>query len=133
MPGVHRFAQLTGVVGRGVEAKAMRPFYETLASIDAASWHALGVSAQEHSARDLLETITVPTLVIAGGRDLFSPGDLGREMAALIPGARLLWIDDATHTGLLGHPDEIARTLRTYLKGLGMREAVPGVGLPVSA
>lgn len=115
MPGVHVAAQLTGVVGRGVRAEAMRPFYETLGGIDAASWHALGVAAQEHSARDLLETIDVPTLVIAGGRDVFSPGELGREMATLIPGARLMWLDEATHTGLLGHPEPIAAAVRTYL------------------
>ncbi|RVU47918.1 alpha/beta hydrolase [Lujinxingia sediminis] len=118
MPGVHGLAQLTGVVGRGVGARAMRPFYETLGGIDAASWHALGVAAQAHSARDLLDTIDVPTLVIAGGRDVFSPGELGREMAMLIPGARLMWLEEATHTGLLGHPEPIAASMRTYVKGL---------------
>ncbi|TXD38885.1 alpha/beta hydrolase [Lujinxingia vulgaris] len=116
MPGVHFAARLTGVVGRGVRAEAMRPFYETLGGIDAPSWHALGLAAQDHSARDLLETIDVPTLVIAGGRDVFSPGELGREMAAMIPGARLMWLEEATHTGLLGHPEPIAAAVRTYLK-----------------
>ncbi|WP_158542272.1 alpha/beta fold hydrolase [Lujinxingia litoralis] len=128
LPGVHRLAQLSGVVGRGVSAAAMTPFYETLAGIDPPSWHALGLAAQEHSARDVLESISAPTLVVAGGRDVFSPGALGREMAALIPGARLLWLAEATHTGLLGHPDAIAQALRTYLDDL--RSEGPGQKTP---
>jgi len=42
--------------------------------------------------------ITVPTLVVAGGRDGFTPPERSRAMADAIPGAELLEIPNASHT-----------------------------------
>ncbi len=56
---------------------------------------------------DLLKTIRVPTLVIHGAEDPLLPADCGRDVATLIPGARLDLIPG------MGHdlPDELAADL----------------------
>nr|WP_299167095.1 alpha/beta hydrolase [uncultured Arthrobacter sp.] len=44
-----------------------------------------------------LNTITAPTLVIHGTADAFLPIEHGRRLAAAIPPARGLWLEDAGH------------------------------------
>ncbi|CAN5821820.1 MAG: alpha/beta fold hydrolase [Ilumatobacteraceae bacterium] len=64
-----------------------------------------------------LSSITVPTLVIVGGRD--QPFLAGSEyMAKKIPGARLAVIDGAGHAPPVTHPQEFNRVLRSFLEEL---------------
>lgn len=44
-------------------------------------------ATQAHDVRARLQEITAPTMVMTGRRDVFVPPELGREVAALIPGA----------------------------------------------
>ena len=62
-----------------------------------------------------LPQIDVPTLVIGGGKDLLTPQRLSYEMRDLIPDARLILIDEATHAGLLEHPDRISNELIAFI------------------
>lgn len=47
--------------------------------------------------RDVAATVTVPTLVLVGELDRVTPPGLSRELAALIPGSRLVVIPGAGH------------------------------------
>ena len=60
-----------------------------------------------HSAQDLLATITVPVLVVTGDRDVLTPVTQSREMVARIPGAELLVIPSGTHYTPLEFPELI--------------------------
>ncbi len=55
-------------------------------------------AAGHHTADEMLATITVPTLVVAGGRDGFTPAERSQQMAAAIPHAELLELPHASHT-----------------------------------
>ena len=112
---IHALAKAIGFVGPTVSMEEMEPFYLHLAQIDVPSWYVMGLAAQKHSASDLLEAIEVPTLVIAGGSDRFSPGDVSRKMAQRIPDAELVWIEEATHTGLFGARDRVGEAVRQFL------------------
>jgi pimeloyl-ACP methyl ester carboxylesterase len=114
-PLVHGMSQLAGIIGTPTSARVMAPFYDHMAQIHAETWHALGHSAQRHSARRLLPSIEVPTLVIAGGADRFSPADVGETMAASIPNAELLFLEEATHTGLFDCQEEIGQAVGEFL------------------
>jgi len=59
-----------------------------------------------HDALHRLAHIQVPTLVTTGGRDQFVPAGLGAEVAAGIPGARLVVFAD---TGHVHHWEELHR------------------------
>lgn len=112
---IHVLARQLGIVGAEVTLEEMKPFYTHLAELDLTSWYLMGLAAQRHSARDILGEIEVPTLVVAGGRDRFSPGRLGREMAEMIPDSQLVWLKRATHTGLFDARDQIADAMEDFL------------------
>jgi 3-oxoadipate enol-lactonase len=62
-----------------------------------------------------LGRITVPTVVVSGAEDPACPPDVGRALAAGIPGAEFVEIDGAAHLGNLERPDAVTDLLRTRL------------------
>jgi 3-oxoadipate enol-lactonase len=67
---------------------------------------------------DRLWRIDVPTLVLAGSRDVIVPPARQRALAAAIPGARFQLLEGAGHIGFLTHRAEAARQVRTLLRSL---------------
>lgn len=122
-PGVHAMNRWTGQVDADLPASAMTPFYRHLARIDTRTARWMAVGAAEHDARPHLAGITVPALVIAGGKDSFTPAALSREVAGQVPGARLLEVPAATHTGLLGQADTILPAVEGFLDEHGLLRA----------
>ncbi len=66
--------------------------------------------------------ISVPTLIIHGGRDELLPEDTGRRLADAIPGSRLLVYPDAAHLVLWEHPERLARDVTEFIAGLPGQE-----------
>ena len=54
-------------------------------------------------------------MIVAGGRDGFTPPDRSRDMAAAIPGAELLEIPNASHTAPLEQPHLVDWTIRDFI------------------
>jgi 3-oxoadipate enol-lactonase len=61
--------------------------------------------------------IRAPVLVASGAHDFLWPPPLGREVAALIPGARFETMEDAGHFPHLQAPASLARLARDFLDG----------------
>ena len=66
--------------------------------------------------RQILPTITVPTLVIHARGDLI-PVQGGRYLADHIPGARMLEVDGTDHSPWLTDPDAITAEIEEFLTG----------------
>lgn len=98
-----------------VEPADFMPYLEGMARIDARLFVAMLSSAGQHSADDLLPTIEVPTLVVAGSRDGFTPPDRSRAMADAIPGAELLEIEGGSHTAPIERPQLVDRTICDFV------------------
>jgi pimeloyl-ACP methyl ester carboxylesterase len=98
-----------------VEPADFMPYLEGMARIDARLFVAMLSAAGQHSADDLLPSIAVPCLVIAGGRDGFTPPERSRAMAAAIPAAELLEISNASHTAPIERPQLIDETIREFV------------------
>ncbi len=98
-----------------VEPRDFMPYLEGMARIDVRLFVAMLASAGQHSAEDLLPDIQVPVLVIAGGRDGFTPPERSRAMAEAIPGAELLEIPNASHTAPIERPHLVVQTIRDFL------------------
>lgn len=62
---------------------------------------------QKHSAESTLAKITVPTLIIAGDQDTFTPVWLSRKMHRLIKGSDLFVIRKGSHAALIEQPELI--------------------------
>lgn len=65
--------------------------------------------------RETLATISVPATVICGTSDEMTPPRLSQELADVIPGAILEWIEPAAHMTLLEQPEQVAAAMRRWL------------------
>jgi pimeloyl-ACP methyl ester carboxylesterase len=61
--------------------------------------------------RRALAAVDVPTVVLAGSEDAVTPPQLGRAIAAALPGARFELVPDAGHLLPLEAPDHIVATV----------------------
>lgn len=111
--------------GALVDPADFMPYLEGLARMDSTLFGAMLAAAGGHSAEDVLPTIDVPTLVIAGGRDGFTPPERSRQMVASIPQADLLWIDDGSHTTPIERPQEINEGVTALLARIDAAAAAP--------
>lgn len=68
---------------------------------------------------DRLGEITAPTLVMAGREDFVFPPECQEELAAGIPGSKLVLFTGAGHNPQDEQPAEVMRTLRAFLTGPG--------------
>jgi pimeloyl-ACP methyl ester carboxylesterase len=65
----------------------------------------------------LLPTINVPSLVVVGRQDAWSTLPQHEAMAALIPGARLVVIEDSGHFVPVEQPEALTGAIRGWLAG----------------
>lgn len=61
-----------------------------------------------------LGDIACPTLVIGGRQDRLTPVDCHEEMAAGIPGAELIIIEDCGHLSPMEHPERVTEELQRW-------------------
>jgi len=62
-----------------------------------------------------LQRIRCPTLVLCGRQDQLTPLECSEEMAAAIPGAKLVVIDECGHLATLERPEVVNAALREWL------------------
>jgi len=98
-----------------VEPADFMPYLEGMARIDSRLFVAMLSAAGQHSADELLPLIDVPVLVVAGGRDGFTPPERSRAMAEAIPNCELLDIPNASHTAPIERPHLVDWTVRDFL------------------
>jgi pimeloyl-ACP methyl ester carboxylesterase len=72
-----------------------------------------GLRAQQTAA--FLPSITAPTLVLAGRRDLFTPPSVQQQMADLIPGAEIVWFEEGGHLLPAEEPEGIAEAMVEFI------------------
>ena len=71
------------------------------------------MARQDH--RDALSKLNMPVLVVCGKDDQVTPPVLSEELAALIPGAQLKWIEDAGHMVPMEQPAALAEHLKKFM------------------
>jgi pimeloyl-ACP methyl ester carboxylesterase len=76
-----------------------------------------GMAARPAST-DVLGTIQVPTLVVTGEEDAVAGPEVGRDLAAGIPGARFLLVEEAGHLASLEQPEIVNEALLDFLAPL---------------
>ena len=103
----------------------LRRYFDDLSLVDPALFVRLLASAAEHDATDHLPEVDVPTLVIAGEADNFTPMRLSVDMHKAIPGSTLLVLPGGTHVGLLEHEDLVAGAVTSFLEEHGSSDTRP--------
>jgi pimeloyl-ACP methyl ester carboxylesterase len=79
---------------------------------------ALQAMKEREDATAVLDTIDVPTLVIAGREDQLIPNGESRLMADRIPGAHLTLIAGAGHLAPMEQPTATSRVIGEFLEAL---------------
>ncbi len=85
-------------------------------NLDFEAYSAIFRGLAQHDAHDVLPRIQVPTLIITGERDLFTPRELSERMVQEIPGAELLVIEGGTHYTPIEYPMTVNRRIQRFLE-----------------
>jgi pimeloyl-ACP methyl ester carboxylesterase len=91
------------------------PYFADLSRVDPGLFVRLLASAADHDAAGHLPDVRVPTLVVAGVRDSFTPMHLSVAMHQAIPGSELLVLPGGTHVAPLEHPQLVEERIRAFL------------------
>jgi len=110
-----------------VRAADFMPYLKHLGRMDPeVFFHMLG-HAIDHSAKDVLETIDVPTLIIAGDTDKFSPLRCSIHMNRSIPFSQLAVLRGGSHAAPIEMPDEVEAQLEPFLENIARVEGFAAV------
>ncbi|HEY8431149.1 MAG TPA: alpha/beta hydrolase [Sandaracinaceae bacterium] len=99
-----------------IREEDFRPYMEHVSAMDPSIFLAMLRCAGEHTAEDLLERVTAPTLVISAERDTFTPPVLAQHMAETIPGAELFVLRGASHAAPIEQPVAIQLRIDKFLR-----------------
>lgn len=109
-------ASRTEANGDLLKRQDFRPYFDHIRNMDVTLFFDMLADAADHSAKDHLARIDVPTLLIAGEKDSFTPGRLSEEMHRAIPASELLIIPKGTHTAPIEMPDLFCLRVEKFLK-----------------
>lgn len=116
LPGAPAVVRTLGMIGAGTSDADLRELIADIQRVDSVSGRAMACSAEEHSAFDVLAKVRVPLLIAAGDRDLFAPPELvGEPMHRAAPGSLFVRFENATHSALLDHHEQLALLIDDFL------------------
>jgi pimeloyl-ACP methyl ester carboxylesterase len=101
---------------RRLRYRDWRPFFTHLATMDVPVFMRVLEQMSQHTTEDRLDQLQVPTLVVAGAKDRFTPVRLSEYMQQLIPDAELLVVPTGTHCAPLELPELVHLRLDRFLK-----------------
>lgn len=105
--------------GGSVDVRDFQNYVEHLSDIDLDLYLTMLQAAGEHSAEDVLASVTVPTLVIAAEKDTFTPVPVVRAVASGIQGAHYVELAGATHSAPIERATAINQEIDTFFEGIG--------------
>jgi len=94
----------------------MRDYFLQISTMDFRMGFRALEAMSHHTAEDVLASIHVPTLIIAGEKDPFTPPWLSEKMWRIIPNAELLTIPNGTHTALVENPLLMQLRMEVFLR-----------------
>jgi pimeloyl-ACP methyl ester carboxylesterase len=94
----------------------MKDYFLQISTMDFRMGFRALLAMSEHSAEDVLKQICVPTLIVAGEKDPFTPPGVSEKMWRLIPGAELITIPRGTHTAMVENPLLMQLRMEVFLR-----------------
>ncbi len=91
-------------------------YFENLRKMDITLFFNMALEAQKHSADDVLQNVNVPTLVIAGENDIFTPLRVVMNIARKIKGAETLILPRGSHGGLVEYAELVCLRIEKFFK-----------------
>ncbi len=91
-------------------------YIKHILAVDPLFFSMLLKSLQDHSAEDVLASVDVPTLIMGGELDQFTPEWISKRMHHLIPKSELLLMSKATHAGLVEQSDLVNLRIEKFIR-----------------
>ena len=142
-PVVHAFitsrfayplGRATGLLRARAPREDLSEMFQALRSMDPRTfWLTMRGLLEGPESWDVLDSLQVPTQIIAARDDLFVPLRELLRMRERLPGAEWLLVEDAGHAGLLEAGEEIARSVRGFRQAHGVGPAFPGTSRPAAS
>lgn len=119
---------LTFEVNRAlVPREDLERYLRDLSAVDPLLFLRMLTSAADHDTSDHLAEVHVPTLVVAGEKDSFTPMRLSLAMHEAIPGSTLVVVPEGTHVAPLERPELVGDAVKAFLARFRKRAArAPG-------
>lgn len=111
----HRAALLVRAAGPRLTERALAPYIEHFVSRDPLVMFRLIESMRANSGADVLPQVAVPTLILAGDRDPFTPLSVQRRMHELVPASELVVYQGGHHTLPLEFAAEINEAIDDFV------------------
>jgi pimeloyl-ACP methyl ester carboxylesterase len=108
-------AALLGSMGERADPEDMDGYFQHMARLDPLVLVKVAEGMHRHSAADVLPDVRVPALVVAGGRDPWTPPALARQMAEAMPDAELHVLGEASHSLPIEEPDALEALVLGWL------------------
>ncbi|MCA9540829.1 MAG: alpha/beta hydrolase [Myxococcales bacterium] len=118
LPIAYHVARMAEIHPDLLSRRDFDPYLADLGAIDPALFTRMLAGAASHSASGWLEQVDVPVLVIGASEDHFTPVRLSEEMAARIPDARLVLIEEGTHSAPIEHPMRVQLEIERFIAAL---------------
>ncbi|HEV8423681.1 MAG TPA: alpha/beta hydrolase [Actinomycetes bacterium] len=100
-------AALLGSMGEKADPADMDGYFQHMARLDPLVLVKAAEGMHRHSAADVLPEVGVPALVVAGGRDPWTPPALAEQMAEALPDAELHVLEEASHSLPIEEPEAL--------------------------
>ncbi len=111
----HWAARRARAAGPKSTAEALHPYLLHIKSGDIAVMTLVAGAMRAHSATDLLAKITVPTLVVAAGADVFTPARCSEAIHHQVAGSELITFPDGAHTLPIEEPAALAQAIEGFV------------------
>lgn len=109
-------AKTTGLASKTLDDEVFTHVAESFKGLDMNLYlHILQVLG-EHDGRPVLDAIEVPTLVVAGARDIMTPVSVARNMAERVRDAELMVVPGGTHYVVVEYPELVNLRLERFFE-----------------
>jgi pimeloyl-ACP methyl ester carboxylesterase len=110
-----KLVKLIHVAGPKVTADRLAPHLKQIVELDFSVLFKMMGEQRKHVTADFLPTIQVPTLILAGRKDLFTPPSVQEKMAELIPESEIVWFAEGGHMLPIEEPEGIVEAMRDFM------------------
>jgi len=128
LPDPGEWAKRIGLAARTLDEQVVAELVAKLRVVDMDTFIRLLEGMGEHDGWDLLPLIDVPTLIIVGSRDVFTPRSAAERMARRTRGSEIMVLPGATHYAALEYPEMVNLRLEKFLRERGYEAAQVGAG-----
>lgn len=113
------WAKRLGIAAGTLDVKIFRELAGSFSDVDMGIYVHTLQQIGEHDAHDVLPTIRVPLLMVAGGKDLMTPRSAAERIAREVPGAELLVVPGGTHYLAVEYPELLNLRIERFLRERG--------------